>query len=122
MVATMSILVDATVVSNFAAIQQLESQVEVGFYQKIPSKLHRGEAISLAIAKYRHWLFLTDDKGARRFAKQNGIAVSGTLGVLIGLIEGEIVTLLEANEMLAGMITLARYQSPITDLGLLLAD
>jgi predicted nucleic acid-binding protein len=50
----------------------MEGEKEFLFYQKVPSKLHRGEAVSLAIAAHRQWGFLTDDQAARRYAKMRG--------------------------------------------------
>jgi len=41
-----------------------------------------GESMGLAIAKYRGWSVLTDDKKARRIAKELGVAVLATTGVM----------------------------------------
>jgi predicted nucleic acid-binding protein len=43
----------------------IEGEEELGLFQGMPLKLHRGEAMSLAIAKCRGWRFLTDDRAAR---------------------------------------------------------
>jgi predicted nucleic acid-binding protein len=52
-----------------------------------------GEASCLAIAKERGWIFLTDDDKARRIAKQLGVRLSGTIGVLVTAIEDKIISM-----------------------------
>jgi predicted nucleic acid-binding protein len=100
----------------------LEGQAELALYQTIPTKLHRGEAVSLTIAAQRGYQFLTDDQAARRYAAQMDVSVGGTLGILIQLIKREMLTLEAANEALRQMIIKAKYRSPVTDLGLLLTS
>ncbi|MCL5996541.1 MAG: hypothetical protein M1546_10895 [Chloroflexi bacterium] len=48
--------------------------------------------------------------------------MSGTLGVLLLAVEGGRLTVAQGNAVLKRMIELARYRSPVTDLGLLLSD
>ena len=76
----------------------------------------------MCIARQRGWGFLTDDRAARQQASAWGIAVSGTLGVLLLAVEGGRLTVAQGNAVLKRMIELARYRSPVTDLGLLLSD
>lgn len=98
----------------------IEGEKEFEIYQRIPSKLHRGEAATLAIAAYRQWGFLTDDRAARSYAKTLGVEVSGTLGVLAQLVKRNHLSIAEANFQLGQMASRARYRSPITDIALLL--
>jgi len=56
-------------------------------YQQLLSRLNAGEAACLAIATTRKGRILTDDRDARELALQMQIPVSGTLGLLIRLIE-----------------------------------
>lgn len=80
-----------------------------------PTKLHRGETSSIAIAQARAWLFLSDDAAARKHARRLQVAVSGTLGCLVLAIERGHITLAEANGWLATMVERG-YRSPVTDL------
>jgi uncharacterized protein len=100
----------------------LEGETEVTLYENLPSKLHRGEAMSLAIAAQRDWHFLTDDRAARAYATKLGISVSGTIGVLIQLVKQQHLDIDTANECLAQMILLAKYRSPLTDLRTLITN
>ena len=94
----------------------LEGEEELTLYGGLAARLHRGEAMSLAIARHRGWLFLTDDQMARRYADQIGVSVIGTVGVLIQLLKLGIIPLNEANVLLKQMIEKARYHSPVADL------
>ena len=98
----------------------LMGETELHNYQFALTLLDRGEAVSLAIAQYRGWRFLTDDRAARQYAQQNGIKIGGTLGVLALLVKRQFVTVDEANHLLATMIKLARYRTPYTDIRVLL--
>jgi predicted nucleic acid-binding protein len=78
-----------------------------------------GEADCLAVAVTRNGRFLSDDMAARRLAQAEGIAVSGTLGVLLHLIEQEHLTLAAADVLLAQMRQ-AGYRAPVSTLRRLL--
>ena len=75
---------------EFFVLRKTKSLVLI---HQILAQLHRGEAEALCIClENKAKLCLLDDKDARRFAKQNQIPISGTLGVLAeakrrGLIE-----------------------------------
>jgi hypothetical protein len=92
---------------------------EVRCFSRLPGKLNAGETSCLAIAKYRGWLFLTDDKAARREAQRLGIAVSGSVGSLVLAIDRGLCALEQANVWLHGMVHQG-YHSPVADLGVLL--
>lgn len=62
----------------------------------------------------------TDDSDARRYARQSGIPVTGTLGILVRLVQKRLLSLDEANLLLAEMVKYG-YYSPVTDLSLLLS-
>lgn len=65
---------------KFLVILKVKSPVLL--YQ-ILGQLHRGEAEALCICMENNAkLCLLDDKDARYFAKQHGIAITGTLGIL----------------------------------------
>ncbi len=167
----MSVIANATVISNFAAIRQLEllrrlfkhlyisaevheeiqagleegydfytevvnvirpfaeqgwieletmqGEAELRLFGAVPTKLHRGEASSIAIAKERQWLFLSDDAAARKYAQELHISISGTLGCLALAVERRLASLEQANHWLSQMIEQG-YHSPVSDLDELL--
>jgi predicted nucleic acid-binding protein len=78
-------------------------------------RLGAGEASCLALAILRELTLVTDDLAARRLAKERNVPVTGTLGILIGLVRGGILSLPEANAVLADMIQ-RRYRSPVSRL------
>lgn len=88
----------------------------------LPAHLHRGEAACLCIARQRGWGFLTDDRAARRQARDWGIPLAGTIGVLLLAIQDGRLTLDEGNALLQQMIAQANYRSPTRDLGLLFSQ
>lgn len=74
-----------------------------------------GEAACLAVAAARGVAVLTDDRNARTVAGSLGIEVSGTLGVLLHLVEIGGLSLAEADALLAEMIRKG-YRSPVASL------
>lgn len=96
-------------------LTSLSDEREVLLFSGLPGQLHAGEASCLAIAQQRSWLFLTDDKAARRQAVERKVAVSGTLGCLVLGVERGLWTLDEANEHLRRIIA-AGFFSPLKDL------
>ena len=88
---------------------------EVSLSEEIGRIVHPAEAECLAVAIVRGAVFLSDDFAARRLAVARGVVVSGTLGVLRGLIEGDSVTLAEADGFLRAMIEHG-YRSPVRSL------
>ncbi len=55
-----------------------ESEAEVALYVELASRIDDGESMGLAIAKCRGWSVLTDDKKARRIARELGVPVVAT--------------------------------------------
>jgi predicted nucleic acid-binding protein len=90
-------------------------EVEVPHYHRLLSRLNAGEAACLAIALNRNCRILTDDRDAREFARHLKIPLSGTLGVLVRLIDIGSLGLDEADAFQAQMIS-AGYRSPVTSL------
>jgi predicted nucleic acid-binding protein len=101
-------------------LTSLSGDREIEIFSDMPGRLHAGEASSLAIAQHRGWLFLTDDKAARRQAGARMAIVSGTLGCLILGIERNLWSLSQANEWLEQIIR-AGFHSPVADLSALIA-
>jgi hypothetical protein len=74
-----------------------------------------GEASSLAIAQNRGFLFLSDDKAARKVAVSRRISVSGTVRCLVFGVERQLWTVSQANDWLREMVADGFY-SPVADL------
>jgi predicted nucleic acid-binding protein len=49
--------------------------------KRLHQTLGRDEAACIALAKSRQWLVLTNDRDARRAAREAGLIISGTLGL-----------------------------------------
>lgn len=62
------------------------SDAERHDYGQFLTRVQPGEAQSLALARHRGLTFATDDRAARLLAARVGIAVTGTLGMLVQLV------------------------------------
>jgi predicted nucleic acid-binding protein len=92
-----------------------ESVVEHRLRAEFDLLLDPGEASCLALAISRGLTLVTDDLAARRLAKDRSVPLTGTLGILIALVRGGILSLTEANDILAAMIH-RHYWSPVDHL------
>lgn len=99
---------------SWLAVLSLQEK-ERSVYQKLRSRLDAGEAACLAWAYGRKSIVFTDDRDARETASQMQIPVSGTLGVLLRLIDLRVLTLVQADAILNEMIALG-YRSPLSTL------
>ena len=82
---------------------------------ELQQKLNTGEAECLAVAQTRETRFLSDDFAARRLAHHRGLVVSGSIGVLLMLVDEAHLSLEEADLLLSGMIDQG-YRSPVKSL------
>ena len=78
-------------------------------------RVDAGEAECLAMAILRHCAILTDDFAARRLAAEQGVPVSGTLGLLARLVQVQHLSLAHADRLLADMRSHG-YRVPIRSL------
>jgi predicted nucleic acid-binding protein len=74
-----------------------------------------GEASCIGVALERGCVIFTDDRDARRYARRQKLRVSGTLGVLLLLVERKHLTVAEADACLREMIA-HDYRSPVTSI------
>ena len=81
--------------------------------------LGAGERTCLAIAHERKGLLVTDDQKARQIARRMRVPITGTLGLLVRMIEQEKMTLKQGNQLLNDMIDKG-YHSPTENLTTLL--
>lgn len=96
-------------------IQLTPNFVEQDFADRLPPKLGSGERTSLGIAVHRQGLFACDDAEARREAQRFGLAVTGSIGILVLNVRQGRLTRAEANALLDEMIVLG-YRSPVPKL------
>lgn len=94
----MTVLANNTVLSNFAATGQVSLLFEL-----------YGEVY-------------VADRAARQYAKKQSIKIGGTIGALGLLVKRKFVTVDDANDLLALMISKARYRTPYIDISRLLED
>ncbi|MCL4490060.1 MAG: DUF3368 domain-containing protein [Chloroflexi bacterium] len=95
------------------------NESERATYDQLRLRLNAGEAACLAIAARRGYRVFTDDRDAREIALQMQIPISGTVGLLVRLVEQSHLSLSDANGLLTRMIA-SGYRSPVTDLSNLL--
>ena len=88
------------------------NRAEKAFAQTLPARLGRGERACIAIAHLRGAMFATDGQLARRIAAGLDIGLTGTLGILAGCIDRDLVNRIRAQEALDKMIA-AGFYSPI---------
>jgi predicted nucleic acid-binding protein len=93
-------------------LTSMADQAEIALYGELPSRLHRGEASCLVIARHRGWMLLTDDRAARDEGNHLGIMVSGSVGCLVLAVERGLWTLEQAHVWLGEMIRQG-YRSPV---------
>jgi predicted nucleic acid-binding protein len=82
--------------------------------------LGAGEASCLAVAKERRYRLATDDRDARRLARQLNISLTGSVGILAALVKQGQIPLVEGEGLLHQMIA-AGFRSPLTALGEILS-
>jgi len=92
---------------------------EQGQFHNLAAYLGTGEASCLAVASQRGYKVATDDRDARRWARQRGIPLTGTIGILAALVKGGHLALAEGDRLLRDMIA-AGYHSPVKTLEYLL--
>lgn len=88
---------------------------ETSRFQRFRAALNAGEAACLAMALNRGCRVVTDDRDAREFARRLQIPLSGTLGVLIRLVDIGSLGIDHADALLSRMIA-AGYRSPVLSL------
>jgi predicted nucleic acid-binding protein len=81
----------------------LDTPAEVQLFEHISRRLGQGEAACLALAVQRGYTFLTDDGDARRWSHRAEIPVSGTIGILVRLVQSGALTIDEGNALLTEM-------------------
>jgi len=93
-------------------IVQVRGRREKALFRSLRRQLDIGEASCLAIAITRKCDFLSDDRDARVIALREGVRLSGSIGVLLTLVQSGRIDLKRANNVLNDFIRHG-YYSPI---------
>jgi predicted nucleic acid-binding protein len=101
--------------TGWLPVLSLQSANEQALFIEMTYSLGPGEASCLALAITHHITLGSDDLAARRMANTHGIKLTGTLGILVRLVQEQQLELESANSSLAQMIAL-RYRSPVARL------
>ena len=88
------------------------TQPEEANYGRVRLVLGDGEASCISVALERACTIFTDDRDARQYAGRLGLPISGTLGVLLLLVDRKHVTVPEADSCLRDMVAHG-YRSPV---------
>lgn len=98
--------------TGWLPVLTLISPQEQTLFMELSTSLASGEASCLALAIARDLTLASDDRAARQQAKEHGIRLTGTIGILVRAVRQEYIPLSKANDVLARMIAL-RYRSPV---------
>ena len=92
---------------------------ETTLAQRLSQRLGIGESSCIAVAHYRHGLFVSDDRDARQQAASYGVPVTGTIGILLLNVQQGHLPQKASNGLLTELIRLG-YRSPFKTLDNLL--
>jgi len=112
---------DKIVEADWVKLAVLENESERTLFRNLLDIVGYGEAAGIAIAKERNLVFFSDDRKARRVAQDQGVKISGTLGMLELFVEEGKLSIGEADAVLSSMIQ-GGYRSPIQSLKELLTQ
>jgi len=100
-------LADAKIQLNSADLVVLSADDEWDFFHDLRKRkqaLGPGELGAITVAKFRHTTLLSNDKQARSAAEEEGIPISGAIGVLECAVETESIQPTAAVAILEDMI------------------
>jgi predicted nucleic acid-binding protein len=87
--------------------------VELQTTSEYSKQFGEGESEALAIARNRNWVFASDDRAARKFAREQGIRLTGSVGILVKAVQCEFLSCSFADIIHAQMID-EGYRSPLS--------
>jgi|GEM_PF-2597467 len=85
------------------SIPATQANLTLTLERKYPDAIDPGESDVLALCLQRSWIAVLDDLPARQVALELGVSTIGTVELLIRAVDREVLTLLEAEEMLECM-------------------
>lgn len=114
------------VVAGYSKLREIETAVTAGdfssaeefsaeerdIYRERLRVLSPGEASCVALAQTRGGIVVTDDRAARNCCFDNGIPLTGTVGILKACVLDAVLSIQEADDVLQAM-TGAGYHSPV---------
>lgn len=83
--------------------------------EQLLETLDPGEAQALAVAEDVDGTVITDDGDARATAKQRGIDLTGSIGLLVRFVEDQQISVQDADQYLKQWIDEAGFRSPARD-------
>jgi len=110
-------LVDRAIRSGWLKLPPSETNprdevLELRLTQEYGQRFGAGESESMAIAYCRKWVFASDCRRARDFAKERKIKVTGSIGILVKAVtEGAIA--LDVADAIHGRMIDEEYRSPL---------
>jgi predicted nucleic acid-binding protein len=96
-------------------VRVILTPVEQARFETFHAYLGAGEASCLAVAQERGYKLATDDRDARHLARQLGISLTGSIGILAMSTRQGRLPLADGDRLLQEMIA-AGYRSPVTTL------
>lgn len=78
--------------------------VELRLSMEYRKGFNPGVSEAMAIARNRNWVFASDDGKVKRFARERGIRVTGTLGILAKAVKSNVLCSSVANNIQAQLI------------------
>ena len=84
--------------------------------ETLGDRLDRGEAESLAVAEIHDGLLVTDDGAARSLARERGVGLTGSIGVMIELVDRNRIDETTADAWLKRLIDETDYRAPSREL------
>jgi predicted nucleic acid-binding protein len=90
--------------------------------ERLLESLDPGEAQALAVAEATDGMLVTDDGDARTTAKQRGVELTGSIGLLVRFVENDQLSAATADEYLKRWIDDAGFRSPARDFEVFLED
>ncbi|AFK19034.1 twitching motility protein PilT [Haloferax mediterranei ATCC 33500] len=90
--------------------------------EKLLETLDPGEAQAIAVAEAADGTVITDDGDARATAKQRGVGLTGSIGLLVRFVEDGEISVETADEYLKRWIDEAGFRSPARDFAVFLEE
>jgi predicted nucleic acid-binding protein len=93
-------------------VRPFDDIMELRLSLEYAERFGAGEAEAMAISLCRGWIFASDDGSARKFAKECGICLTGSVGILVKAVSVDELEVAIADALHARMID-EGYRSPL---------
>lgn len=105
----------ATALSDIIPVVTVDSEASA-LRDELVDRLDRGEAESLAVAELHDGLLVTDDGTARVVARDRGVRLTGTIGLLVELVDVGEINVATADAWLKQLVDETDYRAPSREL------